>query len=394
MSAAPTAWSSVSDACCPGLGYDQHKSSSHREGSRLNVSVAIMSHEKRADAAVALSARLQGAPIVWDPEPGAPRSALRTAVRAWSAWDPSATHHLVVQDDVTVCDAFLDRVRFAVTAMPDAALSFYSNWESANGAAVRLALSAGSTWIESTHWEYFPTLATVVPTQHLADYESFASSHLFLTGDDDEILLDFLQSRNVAGYLAAPSAVEHGALETLVGNETRRAASYVSDQSEFVERISLLHSYKLCPFLYRGVAYCLMRLESGDEYGYKHVHWTKAIGMLGLDEKELLGAFETDLQGAMPAAQRSLRAYTFSAWMTAFLLGYIPRSRHISVDGGRLPQSGPAYDARMQQTLRTAFEGGVRDSALPADVFRQAADEVLGVMMRGLRLGREHGERS
>jgi hypothetical protein len=93
----------------------------------IRVSVAIAAHPKRAQQAHALAAQLdRDASIVWDQG----NNEWATHERAWAAHDPSATHHLVLQDDAVVCRDLIGGVERALAAVPatsphEVAMSLY-----------------------------------------------------------------------------------------------------------------------------------------------------------------------------------------------------------------------------------------------------------------------------
>jgi hypothetical protein len=64
----------------------------------VTLSVAIMAHPKRAALVDGILARLDrdDVPVIWD-EQG---SRWDTGRRAMLAYDPSCTHHVVIQDDI------------------------------------------------------------------------------------------------------------------------------------------------------------------------------------------------------------------------------------------------------------------------------------------------------
>lgn len=103
------------------------------------VSSAVMTHPVRLAQAQDLAERLRLDGLALDPAPEGPPSALRTALVAWSAAAPEASHHLVVQDDVDAPAELLEIVTGAAARFPDEALVFYTNWHARNGAAARLA---------------------------------------------------------------------------------------------------------------------------------------------------------------------------------------------------------------------------------------------------------------
>ena len=82
------------------------------------ISVVIMAHPKRERWATALSRELD-APIVWD----ASNNVWDTGRRALLAFDPKATHHLVVQDDSLPASDLVHKATNA--ARYDAPIAFY-----------------------------------------------------------------------------------------------------------------------------------------------------------------------------------------------------------------------------------------------------------------------------
>ncbi|MFJ8849181.1 hypothetical protein [Streptomyces sp. NPDC102437] len=102
-----------------------------------------MAHPVRLPQAQDLAARLRLDGLALDPDPEGPLSALRTALVAWAAVTPRASHHLVVQDDVDAPVELLEIVGRAAARLPDEALVFYTNWHARNGAARTPATGPG-----------------------------------------------------------------------------------------------------------------------------------------------------------------------------------------------------------------------------------------------------------
>lgn len=127
------------------------------------VSSAVMTHPVRLAQAQDLAERLRLDGLALDPAPEGPPSALRTALVAWSAAAPEASHHLVVQDDVDAPAELLEIVTGAAARFPDEALVFYTNWHARNGAAARLAALAGASWVRAVPDEFTPSLAVCLP---------------------------------------------------------------------------------------------------------------------------------------------------------------------------------------------------------------------------------------
>lgn len=63
--------------------------------------------------------------------------------------DCNSTHHLVIEDDVEVCDHFMDILNEAVEAVPDQVISIYS--ARAEKAKTAWALKHDSSWFRNAH---------------------------------------------------------------------------------------------------------------------------------------------------------------------------------------------------------------------------------------------------
>lgn len=85
------------------------------------LSLSIMAHPARRKIAVKLAHTLN-APIVWDQI----NDRWDTGRRAWLEHDPTASHHLVIQDDALVQPHFLYHVQNAISHAPPGVLSLYA----------------------------------------------------------------------------------------------------------------------------------------------------------------------------------------------------------------------------------------------------------------------------
>jgi hypothetical protein len=192
---------------------------SESPGGSQRLSMVVMCHPRRAESAGRLAARLgRGTEQVFDPEPDAAPSALRTAARAWARCDGTSTHHAVVQDDIEPTANLWPLMENAIRTHPSTVLTFYANSTSWNGASARAAVLTGHTWVPPVPGEYFPTLATVMPCPLAHDFAELAAAHLSRQEtDDDEVLADFLADRGVPALLRCPNLVEHRDLPSLSG---------------------------------------------------------------------------------------------------------------------------------------------------------------------------------
>jgi hypothetical protein len=351
------------------------------------LSAAVMSHPLRSQAASALARRLEGARVVTDPEPGDAPSPLKTALHAWRAVEPGATHHLVVQDDIELSEGFLRRVAAGITLFPDSAIAFYANWNSVNGAAVRLAAAAGATWVTDTGAEYFPTLAMVLPAGHIDAYLEFATPFARLWRDDDEVMREFLISRGIDAVLSVPSLVQHGSVESLAGNAAhgiRRAASFSARAEPDGAHEVLAHSIPCIPWFKAGRVLAMIR-DAGPDYLRRP--WTRLLGPLGLDAACLRGEFEAFAgsgDGLQKAREDLGDMFSYSLWLTAYLMG-------ASVRGGGVPvralADGSAADAGAPIGLDTLAVGGSVGTVIPARLVRMYWSETADLAEHGFASG-------
>lgn len=356
------------------------------------VSGAIMSHPARSRAAEDLSQLLAGTPVVYDPYPGGSNS-LMTAMHAWASFRPESTHHFVVQDDVITTSAFLAEVQHAATIFPDSAVAFYSNWDSFTGAASRLALLAGAGWVEAVRWEYFPTLATLLPKPLIGEFLDFARNASRVHFEDDEVLFDFLRMKDARSYVSVPAIVEHGGLPSLAGNPTRRAAAYTGGTFPTPSaRDRVAHSITMCPFYWRGTPYTLIRSGAMEDHAWRYVHWTASAHKLGFDPQELRRRFD---QQSGPSLRKSLpeaeQEFIYGLWISSFLLGVLPNSKHLEIldltSGDRHAQPLQPAEEVVTRALQTLVPAALMKSAFPADHFEGRQEMTQAVALDGYLTG-------
>lgn len=89
----------------------------------MTVSVAVMAVRRRAHFVDQLLDRLgaDGDRVVWDRK----QDRCDTGLRAMQAYDPSATHHLVIQDDALVCNDLLPGLERLVQHSAEHPVSLY-----------------------------------------------------------------------------------------------------------------------------------------------------------------------------------------------------------------------------------------------------------------------------
>ncbi len=175
----------------------------------------VIAHPRRLSSAQTLRERHPelNLTIMFDPEPDAEPSALRAARLAWASAPAGATHLLVVQDDMVLVPDIHRQVLTAARAMPEAVLSFFTEWGSRTAHALRLASVLGGSWVEVID-PYVPTSVHLMPAalgHRVADYP----------GDepDDVLLLRFVREFAVPAYASVPNLAQHVPIASLMGND-------------------------------------------------------------------------------------------------------------------------------------------------------------------------------
>ncbi|MEV6908160.1 hypothetical protein [Amycolatopsis sp. NPDC051071] len=293
---------------------------------------AVMTHPRRPGLEGRLLAAAPAGALrpVTDPDPAGPPTALRTAIRAWSAIAEGTTHHLVLQDDAVLADGFFDHALSAVAAAPHAGIAFYTNWNSRNGAAVRLAALAGASWVTATQ-EYTPTVALALPAQIAAGFADFAKAH-GSTWPDDVVMSRYLRAAGVPVLLAAPNLVEHADEPSVLRNDShgsRRSACFAVPPGDDWSLGSGPLDPAVIPFFKHGIAQCVVR-EGGRRVT---IDAERYFGRAGLDfdacQKQRFEVTGSAFQ-PLAALDRHLGEDAIEGlWTTAYLLGALGRGRRL-----------------------------------------------------------------
>ncbi|MGP3983158.1 hypothetical protein [Streptomyces sp. KR80] len=295
---------------------------------QVRISGAVMGHPRRQESAKALIAQAPDGllQLALDPDPDGPPTALRSAMTAWSAVTSEATHHLVLQDDAVPCAGFFDRVHEIVRAAPDAALAFFTSWNSRNGAAVRMGALLGARWVEATR-EYTPTVALVLPARLASGFADYARRHAD-GWPDDVVMQRYLRAHRVPTYLTVPNLVEHDDFPSVAGNDhhgLRRAACYGEAPRGADWRLSSgLADIDTVPFFKHGMAQCALRY--GDDGRWTTVDSERYCGRLNFDldrfRKQL--HYTASESATLMAKLAPLRPKALEAlWITAGLTGFL-----------------------------------------------------------------------
>jgi hypothetical protein len=358
------------------------------------LSVVVMHHPARGDVSdlVAACAPLD-VRVVEDPDPDGPPSPLRTAKRAWAAVAPGATHHLVLQDDVTPVPGFADLVLRAVRARDRHAVALYSNWNSPRNAyLVRAAAAAGQAWAPLGHDEWVPTLGLVLP----ADGALRLAAHLAALPDDerddDEAVVTFCAREGYPVVATLPHLLEHGDGPSLAGNDAHGARHATVPAGDAVDpdawdRPGLDHEPTRSPATARPVAVTLERsrctlrvLRPGVGEPLEHPFgwgWDAWSWWLGVDPKAVAHDVTVLVAGASPELGHVSRDALGELGAACWLLG------HDVARTAWPPPAGPDAPAHRAAAVRTWVLSGL----LPADRPEYVVDELVAFGLDALTAG-------
>jgi hypothetical protein len=169
------------------------------------ISVAVMAHLRRRAWANDLADQLD-AQIVWDRN----NDRVETGLRSLQAYDPAASHHLIVQDDAIICRDLIPALELAVKVSEDRIVVLYfGNGLGYSKATVRQladrATQQGASWISwrGTIWG----VAILTPTVHLD--RLIASYQRDPLTNYDTRLENCARKRRVEWWHTWPSLVDH-----------------------------------------------------------------------------------------------------------------------------------------------------------------------------------------
>lgn len=170
------------------------------------ISVAIMAHPDRKSFVEELSSQLPNAQIVWDNK----NDRWDTGRRALLAFDPEASHHLVLQDDAILCRDFFPTIQIAAQAAWPHPVSLYTGRVKPHpqkfSRLVQLAQRRDTTWIESAG--PFWGVAIILPTKDILRIVDWGNSRRNVVAYDKKIA-SYYAARNISCRYTMPSLVEH-----------------------------------------------------------------------------------------------------------------------------------------------------------------------------------------
>jgi hypothetical protein len=198
------------------------------------VSVAVMAHPRRAHLVADLCRRLDyPAPVIFDERD----DRWDTGSRALLAYDPSATHHVVVQDDAVVCRDLTAGVAELVAHVPAGRpIGLYFGrgrpGEAQHAALYRRAVRAGHRWIAMTRGPMWG-VALVVPTDQCRPLVEHGNRNRSISYDGR--VASWYRKHGIECWYPIPSLVDHRndpEVPSLIGGQKGRAAhEHLGDRS-------------------------------------------------------------------------------------------------------------------------------------------------------------------
>lgn len=181
------------------------------------VSVAITAHPKRRAWAEQLARELEVEPT-WDRG----RGRWDTARRAWLSYNPDATHHLVVEDDIILGQRFLEGLIEAIREVPTSPIvPFTMRYRIAGERQQRYlqSIDEGRSWFIDR--QSMSSQAIVLPIADIEEMVAFADP---LEGRGNDMRpRAFYEHHQVQVWHTLPSLVQHRTDEnpTLAGSQAR-----------------------------------------------------------------------------------------------------------------------------------------------------------------------------
>lgn len=199
----------------------------------ISLGVAVMGHPMRQHFIDALLRQLPDAAVVLDQR----GDRWDTGRRSLLAFDPAATHHLVIQDDAIPCRDLVTVTERAVKAAGEHPVSLYTGkvrpHELTVTAAVIEARRRRTPWIagRGPYWG----VGLVIPTAHIPELVEFCD-RLQAVRNYDRRIEAFYTRKRIDCWYTVPSLVDHRPVAenpSLVAGRTanRRAHTFLGRRS-------------------------------------------------------------------------------------------------------------------------------------------------------------------
>lgn len=171
------------------------------------ISVALMCHPKRRRFVDELTRDLPDAEVVWDQK----GDRWDTGRRALGAFDPDATHHVVIQDDAVICRDLLAGIGRLVECVPDNPISLYTGRTRPFGKPVREAVRKTNarrlSWLvcDGLFWGVGVVLPVAL-IQEMIAFHDLANVHI---ANYDSKMSFWFMREGLRTFYCQPSLVNH-----------------------------------------------------------------------------------------------------------------------------------------------------------------------------------------
>lgn len=354
----------------------------------VTLSTAVMGHPLRSQQLDELGTALAGlAPtLVEDPDPLSQRGTMRTARRTWSAMSARASHHLVLQDDSVPANGLDGLLHELVAAKPDAAICLYADWATTQASLCRLAALWGSSWAPVV--DRVPVQGLLLPRRLSAGLRAYLDDETTRWEPYDQAALRYLRSAGAEVVVATPNLLDRAKIPSLMSDVDRPRRSCCFPPPVHGEWSGGTSGVpEVLPHLSwsRGQAILVRTGANRGRAPSRSV--LDVLCVRGLDQAELLAAFDADLRGT-DQHERLDRAVGGGFLFELWLLGVALAGRYALVGGGvsgtdRVPDPG---DPRLWPALCTVAAGGLSRFVDPR-CLEQVADATAALLCGGIRHG-------
>jgi hypothetical protein len=359
--------------------------------SDLRLSMVIMAHPRRREQACRLQRQYPelNARVVFDPDPNGPPSTLRTARAAWAAVDEGATHHLVLQDDVILCQDFPAAVADAIKVGPSPAMSLFASASMASAQAIRLAALVGASWTRLVDG-WVPTQALVLPAAWAREFADYAAD-VDDSRPDNRVMSAFLSQKRAETYVTIPNLVEHGQARSLLLNDllhgVRESAVFADDVKDEEFAVSdVVADPPALSYMWLGGGEFFSCYDPLDSTGGSMVTPThEVLARFGMSDREVTEAFERDRDQHLAEAEPALvgDCLQFSIWLTMFASGIIAGSLVDEVaDAPEIEPDRPEASAAL-----ATFPAAVLRKMVPQQSLHDTADQLAPFCRTALESG-------
>lgn len=201
------------------------KASTGDPGRSIRVSVAVMAHPNRAGFVEELLTLLDRPPVVvWDQI----QNRWDTGKRAMLAYDPEATHHLVIQDDALPCRDLVAGLEEALQVVPeDCPVGLYIGRVRPYGRlvseTVETAARGKAAWVNMEQINWGPGI--VVPAPDIPEMIAYVEKR-YSDANYDKRISRWFEDRGKLCWYPWPSLVEHRDSPSLVPNRGARRQAH------------------------------------------------------------------------------------------------------------------------------------------------------------------------